>query len=317
MRNEYGNVFAQTELPATRIGASDGELWTGALTTWLSVGANLRSRYRRVDTPDDASLSEFEVTRGTIYLEAQLVPKRLAVYIDQQVAPNASQNREAYVKLTSDSGKLHFLAGQFYLPYGLRLQDDTAFIRLTTGINFTNPDRGVQLGYEAGPWSTQFSVTNGSGGGRETDSGKQFSVISNYVRQSWRIGASLNSNASDAGDRHMANIFFGLRTGPVVWLAEADWITDEQPGTDSRDGIAGLVEANWLFRKGHNIKASYDYFDPDRDISENHQVRYSLLWEYTPIQFLQSRLGARLYDGPPQIAAQNRDEFFIELHAFF
>ena len=105
--------------------------------------------------------------------------------------------------------------------------------------------------------------------------------------------------------------------GPIAWLAEADLINDQRPGAADQDGIAGLLEANWLFLRGHNIKLSYDYFDSDRDISENHQVRYSLLWEYTPIQFLQSRLGVRVHDGPPAIPSQNRDELFIELHGFF
>ena len=72
-----------------------------------------------------------------------------------------------------------------------------------------------------------------------------------------------------------------------------------------------------MLRKGHNLKLSYDYFDPDRDISEDHRVRYSLLWEFSPFQFLQSRTGVRMHDGPAEIDVQNRDEFFIELHGFF
>ena len=115
----------------------------------------------------------------------------------------------------------------------------------------------------------------------------------------------------------MQNVFFGLRTGPLVWLAELDFISDEVPAAPSQDAIAGLLEGNWLFRKGHNLKVSYEYLDPNDSISEDHQVRWSLLWEYTPMQFLQGRLGARFYDGIPQVDVQNRDEFFIELHGFF
>lgn len=115
----------------------------------------------------------------------------------------------------------------------------------------------------------------------------------------------------------MQGLFLGLRTGPIAWLAEADWINDDLPAGGTRDSLAGLVEANWLFAKGHNIKISYDYFDPDDDIDEDHQARYSIVWEHTPMQFLQGRIGARSYDGNPQVDDQNRDEFFIELHGFF
>jgi len=317
MRNVYGNVFAQSELAAQRIGDKKGDVWTGEMTQWLSVGANLRGSYRYDDVPNSDTRSEFSITRGTVYAEARLIADRLSLYIDQQLAPNASQNREAYVKLKSASGKSQLIAGQFYLPYGLRLQDDTAFVRQMTGINFTNPDRGVQFSYESGAWSSQVSVTNGSGGGNEIDSGKQLSAVTNFVQQNWRLGGSINSNNADAGDRQMANIFVGIRTGPVVWLAQADWISDEVPDQEDQDGIAGLIEANWMYRKGQSLKLSYDYFDPDNDLDEDHQVRYSLVWEYNPMQFLQGRFGIRLNDGPPQLNLANRDEFFAELHGFF
>ena len=317
MRTAYGNVFAQSELAARRMGDSNGDVWTGEMNKWLSVGANLRGSYRFDDVPNSDSQGEFSVTRGTIYVEARLIANRLSLYIDQQLAPNASQNREAYLKFKGASGKSQFLAGQFYLPYGLRLQDDTAFVRQVTGINFTNPDRGVQYSYESGPWSSQVSVTNGSGGGNEIDSGKQLSAVTNFVRQNWRIGGSINVNDADAGDRQMANIFAGVKTGPVVWLAQADWISDEIADQEDQNGIAGYVEANWMIRKGQSLKFGYDYFDPDDDIDEDHQVRYSLVWEYNPMQFVQGRFGVRVYDGPPQSDLANRDEFFAELHGFF
>ncbi len=315
LRSAYGNAFAQTEMPARRV--NDVGVWNGEISKWLRVGGNVRTGYRYIDTPNQDEVSEFDVTRGTIYLEAPLIPQRLSLYIDQQLAPGGSLNREAYLKLRDSSGKWHFAAGQFFLPYGLRLQDDTAFIRLVTGINFDNPDRGIQAGYEDGPWSTMLSLTNGSGGASENDTGKQASFIVNYVKATWRAGLSANFNDSDAGDRFMQNIFFGMKTGPIAWLAEFDLISDEIEGAADIDSRAALIEGNWLFAKGHNLKVSYDYFDPDDDVSEDDQVRYSVQWEYTPMQFLQSRVGIRIYDGIPQSDPQNRDEFFWELHGFF
>lgn len=314
-RNSYGNVFSQTELPAMRIG--NGDLWTGEITQWLAVGGNLRGSFEAIDTPNRKNTSEFQVNRGTIYAEATLIPGRLSVYVDQQFAPDASQNREAYVRLNGKNGKLFAAAGQFYLPFGLRLQDDTAYVRLATAINLTNPDRGLQIGYEAGPWSTIASVTNGSGGGREIDSGKQVSLVSSYVQEAWRAGVSANFNDADAGDRTMFGLFAGLRTGPITWLAEIDQISDDLSTGVTQDAIAGLIEANWLIRKGHNLKFSHEYLDPDDDVSEDHQVRNSLVWEYTPMQFFQTRIGLRSYDGIPQVNTQNRDVFFAEIHGFF
>jgi hypothetical protein len=315
-RTVYGNAYAQTELSAQRIGAADAALWTGEVSGWLAAGANVRAAYQYEDVPNDEVRSEFSVQRGTLYLEASLIPNRLSLYVDQQFAPGASLNRESYLRLRDSSGKLQLLAGQFFLPFGLRFQDDGTFVRQFTATNFTNPDRGLQVSYESGPWSSQLSLTNGSGGGTETDTGKQLSWVGQYVQPAWRAGASINVNDADGGDRQMQNVFAGLRTGPVSWLAEIDLISDDLAGGGKQDAIAGYIEGNWRARKGHNIKLAYDYFDPDDNVDEDHFVRYSLLWEYSPMQFLQLRTGARMYDGVPGNNFQNRDEFFLELHGF-
>ncbi|MGI9232101.1 MAG: hypothetical protein ACR2RD_00585 [Woeseiaceae bacterium] len=316
-RSVYGNAFAQTELVASRAGDPQSAFWTGDINRWFGVGANLRTEYRYIDTPNEPEISEFDVSRGTVYLEANIVPNRLQIYVDQQFAPSGSLNREAYVRVRSTDAKWHLAAGQFYLPFGLRLQDDSAFVRQATGINFTNPDRGLLIGYESGAWSTLLSLSNGTGGASETDRGKQVSFLSAFVQPRWRVGLSLNSNDADAGDRDMGGLFAGLRTGSLLWLGEVDWIRDEIPSGPNVDALAGLFEVNWMYRKGHNVKFSYDYLDPDRDISEDHQVRWSGVYEYAPLQFLQARLGIRMYDGIPQVDRQNRDELFLELHGFF
>lgn len=313
-RSVYGNVFAQSELATRRIG--DGDLWTGELTRWLSIGADLRASFEKVDTPNRSDTSDFEVDRGTIYLEATLIPGRLSIYVDEQVTPDDIENREAYVRLNSKNTKWFVTAGQFYLPYGLRLQDDTAFVRRATGVNFTNSERGLQVGYNSGVWSTIAAITNNSGGG-QNGSGNQVSLVSSYVQPVWRAGISANVNNDDAGDRTMFGFFGGLKTGPVAWLAEVDRISDDIAPGVTTNAIAALLEANWAITDGHNLKISYDYLDPDDSVDEDHQVRYSLLWEHSPIQFLQARVGFRLYDGIPQVDAQNRKVFFAELHGFF
>ena len=313
-RTAYGNVYAQTEL-SSWLAEKDGNYWNGQVNEWLAVGGNLRSQFEYSDADDEQDRSSFEVSRGNLYVEASLLTNKLSVYIDQQVAPGGSINREAYVLLKGQS--FRFTAGQFYLPYGWRLQDDSAFVRRATGINFTNPDRGVQLGYESSRWSHAVSITNGSGGGSETDNGKQVSLMTSYVAGRWRLGASANHNDADAGDRSMANLFGGIGTGQVTWLFEVDAIRDELPGGEVQDAVAGLVEGNWRFRRGHNLKLTYEYFDPDSDLSEDHETRWSLLYEWTPLPFLQARFGARANDGPPEFTDTDKETIFAELHGFF
>ena len=313
-RTVYGNVYAQSELASRHLGESD--LWTGEVTKWLSIGGNLRASFVDIDTPNRSGTSDTGFNRGTFYVDVELIPARLSVYVDEQFSPDDLENREAYLRLNSKNAKWFVTAGEFYLPFGLRLQDDSAFVRQASGINFANTDRGLQGGYNAGAWSTIASITDGSGAGRNGSS-DQFNLTSSFVQPGWRVGASVNINNDNAGDREMLGVFGGYKTGPVAWLAEFDVISDDIAPGVTVDAYAGLLEANWTVRGKNNLKFSYDYLDPNTDISEDHQVRYSVVWEHSPLQFFQARVGYRLYDGIPQVDAQNRKVFFAEVHLFF
>lgn len=314
MRTAYGSLYGQTQLPATAADTDTIARWAALASGPLMIGADLRANATYLDVPDSDGQSAFSNQDLRAYLAANLIPDRLLLYVDQSLTPNAL-NREGYARLWS--GSWYLKAGRMYLPYGLRLQDDSAFIRRVPGINFATPDNGVEFGFEGGAWSTQFALSNGAGGGPEQDSGKQASLRVEYVQPGWRVGASANLNDSDAGQRRMANLFTGVRTGAVAWLAEGDYVVDDGFATGERTLLAGLLEANWHVRRGHNLKLAGEYFDPDADVPEDQQVRHSLLWEYTPVAFLQLRVGGRWSDGIPQNPLQNQRQALVELHAFF
>ncbi len=241
----------------------------------------------------------------------------MIVYADQSLGPGGSDNREAYAKLAFDDGKYYVKAGHMYLPYGIRLQDDNAFIRAVPGINYETPDNGVELGLELASWTAQLAISNGSGGGAEQDNGKQYSLRGEFVQPIWRLGASANYNDAAGGRRKMGNVFAGLRMGPIAWLAEADYIVDDGFPTGRRRTWAGLLEGNWELLQGHNLKVTGELLDPDTNVLNDQNARWSDVYEATPIQFLQLRGGFRYYDGIPQNDLQNRRVAFVELHGFF
>lgn len=147
MRNAFGNAWAQCALPARRIEGTGTDTWTGAVSRFFAMGGNLRANAAYTDVPDANAQSEFDLEEVRAYLAFTPVPERLAVYIDQRVAPGGSTNLEAFARYTTQDQRWHVQGGQFYLPYGWRLEDDGAFVRQVTGINFATPDRGVQVGY--------------------------------------------------------------------------------------------------------------------------------------------------------------------------
>ena len=122
-------------------------------------------------------------------------------------------------------------------------------------------------------------------------------------------------NDTDLGTRTGVGGFGALVFGPVVLLGEVDWFDDESIG----DGklMATLAEADWKLRQGHNLKLTYEWFEPNDDVDEDEQTRASLLYEWSPIQFIQLRAGVRVYDGIPQNDNQNRKQAFLQLHGFF
>lgn len=314
-RTPYGNLYMQNEMPARTLDM--GALWTGDIGRYLAIGANIRASWQRQEVPGQPSLTDSDLDEFLAYVEIKPFPQYVSLYFDARIAPDDAVIREQYLRVSLPDGNWSLRGGEFFLPYGLRLQDDEAFIRQVSGINFNTPDTGWEIGYESGPWTAQLAVTRGTAGGPEVDSGKQYSLRAAHVAQTWRVGASYNLNDARLGDRQMQNIFAGLKTGPVAWLAEIDYIIDDGFATGQRRSWASLLEANYGYRKGHNLKATFEWYDPDDDVSEDEQNRISLVWEYTPIQFLQARLGYRNYRGIPQNPAQNREQYFAEVHVAF
>ena len=314
-RTPYGNLYAQNEFAARTLDM--GKPWTGELGKYLAVGANLRASWQELDVPGQSTVSDSGLDEWLAYVEIRPFPRYLSLYVDARLRPDDPLIREQYARVMLPGGRWSLRAGEFFLPFGLRLQDDEAFIRQASGINFNTPDTGWEVGYEGGPWSAQLAVTRGTAGGPETDSGKQYSLRVAHVTSKWRAGASFNLNDARIGDRQMQGLFAGLRTGPVAWLAEVDYIIDEGTPTGRRASWATLVEANYGYRRGHNLKATYEWYDPDDEVSEDEQNRVSLVWEYSPMQFVQARIGYRNYGGIPQNPGQNREQLFAELHLAF
>lgn len=317
LRTAFGNAFAQSQLPERTVDLGDAGPWTGVLNRFVSLGADLRAGATLTKVPGETTRDEFAMQETRAYLQLNAIPDRLSITVDERLAPGVASNLEAYGRLWFGGRRGYVKVGQMYLPYGLRLEDDTAFVRSVPAINMNTPDNAVELGWESATWSTQLALGNGTAGAGDTDRGKQWSLRTENVHGAWRLGASANFNDSAAGDRRLLGVHGGLRTGPIAWLGEIDRVSDAGFAGGTRTLWTGLLEANWQFRKGHNLKATVEGFDPDADIEEDEQARYSLFWEWTPLPFVQLRIGARAWEGIPQNALQNRRVVIAELHAFF
>jgi hypothetical protein len=317
LRNAFGNVFAQTQLPAHHLDTG-ADVWAGQLSRFIALGGDLRFDASTQQVPHATTLNAFQLEQSRVYLEASVIPERLLVYVDEQLAPGGALNREAYGLFWSAAHTWYLKGGQMYLPFGLRLQDQTAFVKEVTGINMTTPDQGVEFGWLQGHWDAQLAVSNGTAGGAGTTNGKQSSVQLAWVESAWRVGAAANYNdAAAAGSRSAVGVFGGLRTGPIAWLGEADLVDDRSLGSGGVQTLATLAEGNWSIARGHNLKITAEYLDPNRHVAHDQQTRWSVLYELTPVQFVQLRAGVRYADGIPQLDSEHARVYFVQLHGFF
>ena len=309
-RTALGATCAQDQLSARKLAGA--EFLEGLSGKRLSVGTDFRYSASEFDSDFSSGDLSFDVDRASIYLSAELIPDKLTLYVDEQVAPGGAFSRELWAMYRF--GKAYVKAGKMILPFGWRLEDDFAFTRILTSINFESPDTGVEIGYADGPWETHFAVSNGNGGATDNNAKKQFSFLGSYRTETWRLGASVNYNETSNVDRLMTGVFAGLRTGKVAWLAEYDRIEDDIPGFGEIDQSAGLLEANIEVAKGHNLKFTLESqtSDIDKDF-----MRYSVLYEFSPIQYTQLRLGYRKWDNDAFGFFKDADQLFVQLHVYY
>ena len=278
----------------------------GRVNDYLSFGGNLRVNLDYRDNPDGEDSNGFDTDRGSLYVQVDPLPGRLTIYADQEFA--ASTTREIYALMWSEDRELYLKAGRFFLPFGYRYQDDTSLVREVSGIGMTSADNGVEAGLERGPWSLHAALSNGAAGGSENNTGKQLSVNAHYLQPGWRAGAGINRNDGEGdADKNMLAVFGMLKLAGSEFLGEIDFI-DETVNGIGRTGYASLVEVNRLVRPGHNLKLTFEYYEPDDDVDEDERNRLSLL---------QWRAGYRAADGIPQSSVQNTDLLFGQLHTWF
>lgn len=313
-RTEFGSIYGLTTITEDDV----TEIWQAPkLNDYVSIGGDLRVNAVSNSIPNQDSTFLFETEEMLLYVEVQLLPDQLTFYFDERLGPGGTLNREAYSLLWFRDKTMYVKAGRMFLPFGFRLEDDTAFVRQVSGINYNTPDDGVELGFDLERISINLAITNGTAGGGENDTGKQFSLRGSYVAPAWRAGASYNYNDVEDQDRKMTALFAGLRTGKAHWLMEWDYIVDDiSPGNQLKQLVA-FVEVNLGLWKGHNFKLTHEFLDPDKSIDEDERTRWSFVWEYFPMPFTQLSVGYRDNEGIPQNDLQNMRELFVQLHNYF
>lgn len=307
-RNDFGAAYGQNQLPA-----ANGTFVSRRLGDVFALGFDLRA-YATGFFRDVDPRTALDVDEAQLYLEARLLDRALAFYLDETVGPNRAAGREVFALLERLPLNGYAKVGKLLLPFGWRLKDDAEFIRDRTGFTYQTPDVGVELGIEPGPLSLVVSVTNGSQGAVEDNSGKQVTSTAQVVTPRVRVGASASRNEG-AARRDALGAFGGVSVGPVVLLGEVDYVRDRL-STGTREALAGYVEGDVLLRRGLNAKVTYGYFDRNLDVDEDDRYRMRFGLEVFPRPFVQLSGFYVLEENIPQ-ATDDLDRAILELRLFF
>jgi hypothetical protein len=291
---------------------------------WLGLGFDLRARFNWVLSDNVAPNSAFSIPESQLYLEANLVPNTVTLYIDQSLGPDQSRPRELFGLVAWKPLNGYAKFGKLLLPYGWRIWDDNAFIRSVTNYTYRTPDLGVEVGIEPGPLSWFVALSNGNFAGEENNNQKLLTSSAVLTFRRFRVGASGSYNGTPGRKTSMVGGWAGFSIGPLVFLGEADMVFDsfDDPAQSNRDQIVAYVEGDWLIAKGLNVRLAYGFHDPNAAVrdgtsetpeDQRGRVRFGL--EAFPVSFVQmSGYYTRLDDaGEPN----DRDVITLEGHLYF
>ncbi len=335
--------------------SNPGNYFNGEINQYVSVGGDLRTSATLVfqDKGINGSVhndkafrwrlnqTRLDVTQALLYGEIRLIPEYLSVYIDQRFQ-STTDTREAFVLFKGLPWNGYVKGGRFFLPYGLQLQDDEAFIRggrsygsssAHTGFSFDLQEAGGEIGFEPGPFSAVVAVTDGTPGDNNVRvSGTAFTLLDDLpVLGAILIGGSFSYVGTPGGDTRLLGVFAGTNLGPVTLLAEADFRGDKAPGTQGRHAgqFMSYVEANYLLFRWMNLKLAFDYADSDGrivrtvdgqsvlDLANDNESRFSIGLEPFLNRFVQPRIFYRVNNGVKSNPTHNQNTLLLEAHVFF
>jgi len=252
----------------------------------LSVGLDVRTIYHASDPPRPG-IDNFLQMQSAFYLSFQL-SERYTAYVNKGQTGTPEVFGIAHV-LPFDG---YLRAGRFTPAYGWRFADHTMYTRERLGwFAAQRTDVGLEAGVHPGPLSLSGAVTNGNRGASNDGNTRLAYTGQGMWRGRWKellvgLGGSIWSNRDGAGRRLDRGPYGYLALGPLAWLGEAAWTTLEPPAGGETTGWVVSQELFARLRQGIELRATYDFEDPDIDRRNGSRERLGFGAELLPYPFL-------------------------------
>jgi hypothetical protein len=337
------------------------EFFTGEINKFVSIGSDLRASYtavfqdlgsnqdcsaaiqaqsstvRCVDNNkvfrDRLESNSIDVNEAELYGHVRLIPDYLSFYIDEQFQPTTT-TREVFGLLR---GILpwngYFKAGRMFLPYGLQLQQDQAFIRggrtngsssISTGFSFNTQEPAFEIGFEPGPLTLVTAVSKPSGSSQRdvrTTSTASALFTDVPVVRNVLVGGSFSYVGLPDGESWLFGFFGGSNIERLTFLGEVDFLNDKNQMTNGRTigRFIAYGEGDYLLFGWMNVKANGEYSDNDGTLGDTSDSENAVSFGVEPFlnRFLQLRLFYQINNGISTNPTHNQNVLLAEVHLFF
>lgn len=316
MRNDYGsNIYSLDELSIRKWINEDKE-FDGFISDNIQIGG------------------EFRIQSYTGQESNSVFPMQIDLYSNVEFENNISlfmkygAKQELYLLLDGYNNVDWIKIGKTIPDYGLKLDDHTSFIRggnsLNTFIYSGSIDQGLIFDYAAEyndpiliemglKINKNISLTSSISNGIVSDNENNITISIKSKSSSLYGNLLFGSSLMKEKDFKMLGVFGGFSKNKLTLSFEFDkaynWI-------ENYKSLASYMELIYKPIQGVHLTAKYDYFDKDISVLNGSTERYSIGFNFFPINMLELKFQIREYE-LFSIDTNINTEYLVQLHTWF
>jgi hypothetical protein len=311
MRQAFGQQYGRETLPVpTWSSGLELEEFTTKLSEFVSVGADMRTLFFVQQTPG-GDRNDIFLMQADLYLNLK-VAQKFSLYFSRGLR----ERYDAFGLLNVLPANGHFKFGKFDPNYGMKTDDHRAYIREKSGFSQQFPIE--YIGGEIAVSPGAVTITAGMYNSPSRVSGPtMLGRVEGVFKASEDVNIWLGGNVfTKKALPNMRNTLLG-GFGAVSYkdftvVGEVDLIRNTGLGTTKDStGIATHVEVDFVVTPGLDVKAAWDFFDPDKDLKTGSVSRYSVGFEFFPIQGFEVRPVYRFVVDDPTNIKNNEFQFLV------
>ena len=287
----------------------------------IAIGTDFREIYLAADP--DAGLAAgqgFFQMQGDVYLSFQLDPK-FTLYYDRGLSNTYEVFGIAH-RLPLDG---YVKAGRFVPSYGWKFDDHTMYVRSEQGFfPPVNSDVGLEVGVAPKRFDAQVALLNGNRGSTsDTDRRLAGALNATYRFHVGPVAAAAGlegfSHPGPTEDLNRGGVHGYLMGWNVTWLGQADLVQRDTLNGPVVTGFVTSHELSFLVRQGLELKGTYDFFDPGRDLKSGARTRWGGGLAAMPRSFLALEALYRRtnVEAGPAVSGKNFDEGVFQIHFIY